>query len=64
MLLGELGASVPACVIAVEPASCPSLTRGQYAFDYGDTAATPALALSQQDKRGASVMAYEADHYD
>jgi tryptophan synthase beta chain len=26
-------------VIAVEPASCPSLTRGKYAFDYGDTAA-------------------------
>lgn len=26
-------------VIAVEPTSCPTLTRGQYAFDYGDTAA-------------------------
>ena len=26
-------------IIAVEPASCPSLTRGQYTFDYGDTAA-------------------------
>jgi tryptophan synthase beta chain len=26
-------------VIAIEPASCPSLTRGKYAFDYGDTAA-------------------------
>jgi tryptophan synthase beta chain len=26
-------------VIAVEPASCPSLTKGKYAFDYGDTAA-------------------------
>ncbi|GAB4581931.1 MAG: TrpB-like pyridoxal phosphate-dependent enzyme [Anaerolineales bacterium] len=25
-------------VIAVEPASCPSLTRGKYTFDYGDTA--------------------------
>lgn len=23
--------------IAVEPASCPSLTRGRYAYDYGDT---------------------------
>lgn len=23
--------------LAVEPASCPSLTRGQYVFDYGDT---------------------------
>jgi tryptophan synthase beta chain len=26
-------------VVAVEPASCPSLTKGKYAFDYGDTAA-------------------------
>ena len=24
-------------VIAVEPASCPSLTKGTYAYDYGDT---------------------------
>lgn len=26
-------------VIAAEPASCPTLTRGEYAFDFGDTAA-------------------------
>ena len=26
-------------VIAVEPSSCPTLTRGQYTFDFGDTAA-------------------------
>jgi tryptophan synthase beta chain len=25
-------------IIAVEPANCPSLTRGRYAFDFGDTA--------------------------
>ena len=25
-------------VIAVEPAACPTLTRGTYAYDYGDTA--------------------------
>jgi tryptophan synthase beta chain len=25
-------------VIAVEPASCPSLTKGKYTFDYGDSA--------------------------
>ncbi|MFP4375246.1 MAG: TrpB-like pyridoxal phosphate-dependent enzyme [Spirochaetaceae bacterium] len=25
-------------VIAVEPAACPTLTRGPYAYDYGDTA--------------------------
>ena len=24
-------------IIGVEPASCPSLTRGKYAYDYGDT---------------------------
>jgi tryptophan synthase beta chain len=27
-------------IIAVEPASCPSMTRGRYAFDWGDLAAT------------------------
>jgi tryptophan synthase beta chain len=26
-------------VVAVEPSSCPTLTRGTYTFDYGDTAA-------------------------
>jgi len=26
-------------VIAVEPASCPSVTKGRYTFDYGDSAA-------------------------
>lgn len=26
-------------VIAVEPASCPSVTKGRYTFDFGDTAA-------------------------
>jgi tryptophan synthase beta chain len=25
-------------VLAVEPASCPSLTQGEYRYDYGDTA--------------------------
>jgi len=25
-------------IIAVEPAACPSLTRGEYAYDFGDTA--------------------------
>jgi tryptophan synthase beta chain len=25
-------------IIAVEPTACPTLTRGRYAFDYGDTA--------------------------
>ena len=29
--------------VAVEPASCPSLTRGRYAFDFGDTGRTTPL---------------------
>ena len=33
-------------IIAVEPASCPSLTRGRYAYDFGDTAhLTPLLKM-------------------
>jgi tryptophan synthase beta chain len=27
-------------IIAVEPSACPTLTRGRYTFDYGDSAAT------------------------
>jgi tryptophan synthase beta chain len=30
-------------VVAVEPAACPSLTRGLYAYDFGDTAGTTPL---------------------
>ena len=29
--------------LAVEPASCPSITRGRYAYDFGDTAMTTPL---------------------
>jgi tryptophan synthase beta chain len=29
--------------VAVEPASCPSLTRGEYRYDFGDTAGTTPL---------------------
>jgi len=31
-------------IIAVEPASCPSLTRGKYAYDFCDTGGTTPLA--------------------
>jgi len=31
-------------VIAVEPSACPSLTRGVYAYDYGDTAGIAPVA--------------------
>jgi tryptophan synthase beta chain len=30
-------------IIAVEPAACPTLTRGVYAYDFGDTAGTTPL---------------------
>ncbi len=33
-------------IIAVEPAACPTMTRGVYAFDYGDTAKlTPIMKM-------------------
>ena len=33
-------------IIAVEPANCPTLTRGKYAYDFGDTAhLTPLLKM-------------------
>jgi len=31
-------------IIAIEPAACPSLTRGRYAYDFGDTAHLTPLA--------------------
>ena len=31
-------------IVAVEPAACPSLTRGKYAYDFGDTADLTPLA--------------------
>lgn len=34
----KLTKGLPTRVIAVEPTSCPTLTRGPYAYDYGDTA--------------------------
>jgi tryptophan synthase beta chain len=34
----QLRGGRPVRVIAVEPAACPSLTRGRYAYDFGDTA--------------------------
>jgi len=41
-------------VIAVEPAACPSLTRGKYAYDFGDTGhMTP---LAKMHTLGSSFM--------
>ncbi|MCL1837568.1 MAG: TrpB-like pyridoxal phosphate-dependent enzyme [Treponema sp.] len=39
----KLAGKLDARFIAVEPASCPSLTRGRYAYDFGDTAKTTPL---------------------
>jgi tryptophan synthase beta chain len=37
-------------VVAVEPAACPSLTRGVYAYDFGDTAGmTPLVKMHTLD---------------
>jgi len=33
----------PVRIVAVEPEACPSLTRGAYLYDFGDTAATTPL---------------------
>lgn len=42
--MGEkLKGNLDARFIAVEPASCPSLTRGKYAYDFGDTGKTTPL---------------------
>ncbi len=40
-------------VIAVEPAACPSLTRGKYAYDFGDTG--PPDAAGQDAHAGLRV---------
>jgi tryptophan synthase beta chain len=42
----KLAGRMDPVIRAVEPASCPSLTRGVYAYDYGDTAGfTPLLKM-------------------
>ncbi len=41
-------------IIAVEPASCPSLTRGKYAYDYCDTGAV--CPLSKMYTLGSNFM--------
>ncbi|HYD29438.1 MAG TPA: TrpB-like pyridoxal phosphate-dependent enzyme [Azospirillaceae bacterium] len=41
-------------VVAVEPAACPTLTRGTYAYDFGDTAGLTPLA--KMHTLGASFM--------
>jgi len=39
----KLAGRMSPTIRAVEPASCPSLTRGVYAYDFGDTAGTTPL---------------------
>jgi tryptophan synthase beta chain len=42
-LRDKLGGRSSIRFVAVEPASCPSLTRGEYRYDFGDTAGTTPL---------------------
>lgn len=42
----KLGGAIDPRVVAVEPAACPSLTRGEYRYDFGDTAGmTPLVKM-------------------
>jgi tryptophan synthase beta chain len=42
----KLAGRSDARILAVEPAACPSLTRGRYAYDFGDTAGmTPLVKM-------------------
>jgi tryptophan synthase beta chain len=43
----QIAGKLNARFIAVEPASCPSFTRGKYAYDFGDTAKTTPLMRMQ-----------------
>ncbi|WP_217914553.1 TrpB-like pyridoxal phosphate-dependent enzyme [Miltoncostaea marina] len=44
--LADAAAGRPLRIIAAEPAACPTLTRGHYGYDFGDTAGmTPLLAM-------------------
>ena len=42
--LADKAAGKEVRVVAVEPSSCPSLTKGVYAFDFGDTAQVAPIA--------------------
>src|SRR5512138_289540 len=42
--LGDRASGKDVRVLAVEPTSCPTLTKGVYAFDYGDTAKLAPIA--------------------
>jgi len=44
--LADKAAGKDVRLVAVEPASCPTLTRGQYAYDFGDTVGlTPLMKM-------------------
>jgi len=45
-LRGKLAGQISPVIRAVEPSACPSLTRGVYAYDFGDTAGlTPLIKM-------------------
>jgi tryptophan synthase beta chain len=42
----KLAGRIDPAILAVEPSACPSLTKGRYAYDFGDTAGlTPLLKM-------------------
>jgi tryptophan synthase beta chain len=42
-LRDKLAGKIDCEILAVEPTACPTLTRGRYAYDFGDTAGTTPL---------------------
>ncbi|MDD4315558.1 MAG: TrpB-like pyridoxal phosphate-dependent enzyme [Clostridia bacterium] len=42
-MAGKINGTDDTRIIAVEPSSCPSLTRGKYVYDFGDTGKTTPL---------------------
>lgn len=45
ILREKMAGKMAPAVIAVEPAACPSLTKGKYVYDYGDTAGESPVTL-------------------
>src|SRR2546422_703894 len=50
-------------VVAVEPSACPSLTKGKYVYDFGDTVGlTPLVKMYTLGHGHLDLSAYEAFH--
>ena len=52
----KMAGKIAPTIRAVEPAACPSLTKGTYAYDFGDTAGmTPLMKMHIAKLGGAKV---------